>query len=318
MSRIPGVALTSLWESPALVWQERVQIAKTLAGYVKQLTSFKFPLIGSLFPSSRPEFERVAWLKGSSSEARFLPLLDNAEFAQGPVVIVPFFYGDRIYLRDDCGPFKSSSKYLSSLLRLHIASAMTEKAAASADNEYDEDDISELEDVIAAYEALLSVLPAFFPSDSSDTETCSLHHDDLSSDNILIDPTTHRITGIVDWECVSLQPSWKVAQVPHLLNGPEFDDGSPIPDAAPPPDKDADEFHQERRDCLEQMLLRRIFYKELGGKPKHGSRERLFENKIYQVDIRAIAIRRWVNEVQQGLDPFPTKMEGDPYFWPEH
>jgi len=51
MSKIQGVTLKSLWESPALVWEERVQIVKMLAGYVKQLSSSKFPLIGSLYPS---------------------------------------------------------------------------------------------------------------------------------------------------------------------------------------------------------------------------------------------------------------------------
>jgi hypothetical protein len=318
MSKIQGVALKSLWESPALVWEERVQIAKTLAGYVGQLASFKFPLMGGLYPSRRIEFEKISWLKDPSSETRFIPLPDDAEFAQGPLVTIPFFYGDRVHLRDDRGPFEASSKYLSSLLNLHVASTTSRKVAASADDEYDEDDISELEDAIAAYESLLSVLPTFFPPDTGDTETFSLYHDDMSSNNILIDPTTHRITGIVDWECVSLQPSWKVSQVPQLMDGPEVGDGSPIPAAAPPPDEDADDFHKELRDRLEQMLLRRIFNGELGGKPEHRSRERLFENKIYQAEVRPIVVRSWANRVKQGSDPFPIKTEVDLYFWPEH
>ena len=87
---------------------------------------------------------------------------------------------------------------------------------------------------------------------------------------------------MVDWECVSLEPSWKVDQVPQLLDGPEVDDGSPIPVVPPPPDKSASEFDKEPRDCLEQMLLRRIFY-EVGGKPDHGSWERLFEVKCEEL-----------------------------------
>jgi aminoglycoside phosphotransferase (APT) family kinase protein len=318
MTKVPGVALKSLWDSPALIWEERVQIAKTLAGYMKQLTRFEFPLMGSLYPSSRPEFERIPWLKTSSSEIRFLPLPDDAEFVHGPVVTIPFFYGDRVHLRNDHGPFETSSKYMSSLLHLHIATTFSRKVAASADDDYDKDDISELEDAIGAYESLLSVLPTLFPPDTGDTEVFSLYHDDISSNNILVDPMTHCITGIVDWECVSLQPSWKVAQVPQLLYGPEVDDGSPIPASAPAPDENADEFHKELRETLEQMLLRRIFYEELGGKPDHGSRERLFEIKMYQVEVRPRAVGSWASRVQQGLDPFPMKMEGDPYFLPEH
>jgi hypothetical protein len=66
------------------------------------------------------------------------------------------------------------------------------------------------------------------------------------------------------------------------------------------------------------MLLRRIFYEEVGGKPDHGSRERLFENKIQQVEVWPTVVRDWVNRVQEGLDPFRTKTEADVFFWPEH
>jgi aminoglycoside phosphotransferase (APT) family kinase protein len=319
MTKLPGVTLKSLWESPELVWDSRVQLTRTLAGYMKQLTSFKFPLIGNLYPSKRPEFERIAWLKHLSSETRFVPLTDDLEFAIGPVTTIPFFYGDRLGLRSNGrGAFETSSSYLTSLLHLHISSTTNRMIAANANDECDEDDISEFEDTISAYESLLSVLPIFFPPEASDAEAFSLFHDDISTNNILIDPTTHRITGIVDWECVSLQPLWEVVRVPQLLEGPEVDDGSPIPDVASPPEEGADDFHTELRERHEQMLLRRIFYEEMGGKPKHGSRERLFENKMQQVDLRPTAVRNWANGVLQGADPFPAKMDGDPYFWPEN
>ncbi|KAH9987750.1 hypothetical protein BJV74DRAFT_840915 [Russula compacta] len=66
----------------------------------------------------------------------------------------------------------------------------------------------------------------------------------------LVDPTTHRITGIVDLECVSSQPWWKVARVPQSLDGQEVDDGLPMPTAVLPPDEGADEFHEELQDWL--------------------------------------------------------------------
>jgi aminoglycoside phosphotransferase (APT) family kinase protein len=300
VTKLPGVALEPLWESPELAWESRVRLTKTLAGYVKQLTSFKFPVMGSLYPSSRPEFERIAWLKHISSETRFVPFPDDAEFAIGPVTTIPFFYGDRLNLQKGRGPFETSSSYLTSLLHLHISSTTNRKIAVSTS---DDDDVSEFDDAISAYESLFSVLPIFFPPEASnaDAETFSLFHDDLSSDNILVDPTTHRITGIVDWECVSLQPSWEfAARVPQLLEeGPEVigDDGSPIPDAASPPEEGADGFHRELRERFEQMLLRRIFYDEMGGEPERGSRERLFENKMQQVDVRPTAVRNWANGV---------------------
>jgi hypothetical protein len=279
--------------------------------------------MGNLYPSSRPEFERVAWLKDLSSKSRFVPLLDDPEFTVGPLATIPLFYGDRIHLLNNRCAFETSSSYLTSLLHLHISSNSNRKIAMSTDDEYNEDDISEIEDLIAAYESLLSALPIFFPSDPSDPETFSLFHDDMSTNNILVDPTTFRITGIVDWECVSLKPLWEVSRVPKLLEGPEvleFHGYSQIPDTPPPPEPGAGAVQKEQREALEQMLLRRIFYDETGGNSKHRSRERLFENKINQVDFRPTIVRDWANKVLQGEDPFPKGGEGFDisHFWPEH
>jgi len=143
---------------------------------VKQLTSFKFPLIENLYPPSQPEFERIASLKHLSSETRFVPLPDDPEFTIGPVTTIPFFYGDRLGLRNGCGAFETSSSYLTSLLHLHISSTTNQKIAASTNDECDEDDISEFEDAISTYESLLSVLPKIFPPEASDADTFSLFH----------------------------------------------------------------------------------------------------------------------------------------------
>ena len=86
---------------------------------------------------------------------------------------VPFFAKNRVRLRDDHGPFDTSFEYLSSLLHLHIASTTSCKLAAIGDDEYDEDDISGLENIIAAYESFLSILPTFFPPDASTPESFS-------------------------------------------------------------------------------------------------------------------------------------------------
>ncbi|KAI0273197.1 hypothetical protein BGY98DRAFT_1099500 [Russula aff. rugulosa BPL654] len=88
------------------------------------------------------------------------------------------------------------------------------------------------------------------------------------------DPITHRTTGIVDWVCVSLKPLW----APELLEGPEV---LPIPDPAP----HLVEGAKELRETFEQTLLRRISY-EIRGRPENRSRERLFENRMIEADIR--------------------------------
>jgi hypothetical protein len=49
-----------------------------------------------------------------------------------------------------------------------------------------------------------------------DAEATMLWHDDLSADNILVDPETGRLTGILDWDCVSCLP------VPIACDWPAF------------------------------------------------------------------------------------------------
>ena len=198
-------------------------------------------------------------------------------------------------------------------MRLNIASTTSLKVAAIGDDEYTESNISEMENIIAAHKSLLSILPTFFHPEASTPETFSLYHDDLTTNNILVDPTTHRITGIVDWECVSLEPSWKVVRVPQLLDGPEEDDGSLMQTS--PPDESAGIIYTEWRDRHEKMLLRQFLYEEVGGKPDHGSRERLFDILIQKAEYSPTAVRDWVDRVKEGSDPFAMKTEGSILFW---
>ncbi|KAJ3517815.1 hypothetical protein NMY22_g13880 [Coprinellus aureogranulatus] len=46
----------------------------------------------------------------------------------------------------------------------------------------------------------------------------SIKHDDLRLSNILLDPTSGEVTGIIDWEYHSVQPSVLVAEYPWWLN----------------------------------------------------------------------------------------------------
>jgi hypothetical protein len=54
------------------------------------------------------------------------------------------------------------------------------------------------------------------------------------------------------------------------------------------------------------------------GRPERRSRERLFENKINQVDFRPTLVRDWANKVLQGEKPFREEEWDMFYFWLEH
>jgi len=120
-----------------------------------------------------------------------------------------------------------------------------------------------------------------------------------------------------------LQPLWEAARVPILLEGLEVLESrgySQIPDIASSLEPGADVVQKEQREALEQMLLRRIFFDEIGGNPNHRSCERLFENKMNQVDLRPTLVRDWASKALLSGDLFPKKGEGLDlsHFWPEH
>jgi hypothetical protein len=211
------------------------------------------------------------------SKSAFVPVNTDPRFSVGPVVAMPFFYGNRIKLLSDRGPFTSSFAWMQSLLNISIASVAEQKENLTADGGeycgYDAEDVPELDGILSAAEELQNLLPKFF-DDSPGGEKFMLYHGDLSTNNILIDPTTHHITGIVDWECVSLQPAWKVPRPPQLLYGPEINSQfcernyvctmPPIPPPHETPGKDAQV--SELRASLEKALLRRVFNGRINAK----------------------------------------------------
>jgi hypothetical protein len=67
---------------------------------------------------------------------------------------------------------------------------------------------------IEALNELQTISAELFPSRPRDF---ALYHHDLSLANILVDPTTYEITGIVDWECVGTRPHWEDTYPPFLI-----------------------------------------------------------------------------------------------------
>lgn len=82
---------------------------------------------------------------------------------------------------------------------------------------FDENLAEDAEDIIEALGELQAISTTLFPSRP---RRFSLLHRHLSPANILVDPETHVITAIVDWECVGTCPSWEDTYPLHLF-GPE-------------------------------------------------------------------------------------------------
>jgi len=59
----------------------------------------------------------------------------------------------------------------------------------------------------------------------------TLHHHDLNAANILVDPKTFEIIGIVYWELISVVPEWRASEHPRFLDyiEPTDEEEPPIP-----------------------------------------------------------------------------------------
>ncbi|KAF8901024.1 phosphotransferase enzyme family-domain-containing protein [Gymnopilus junonius] len=339
MTRLPGVPLRNLW--PSMSWNQKIDVVKKLSEYINELQRPHFSRAGNLYlvDQSHPN---PSWKLPSNRQAEgFIPLENFVGFVIGPIVTLPFFFENRVKLPSDRGPFFHSSKMVMSLLNLQILSAVDRKDVLAAsihdgDTEYDLDDLEDLDGAIEASRILLSLVDNFF--DDINNEEFVLRHNDLSTNNILIDASTSQITGIVDWECVSLQPLWEAMRAPQLLDGPEINTvafrrnfGADIPadpmtspplilDTLEKDNLEYTDFHEELQGNLEKMLLRRVFEK---GRPSDSSAEklqRIFVNKIRQVDSEVTwrRARYWAERVRDGKDPEPERDEVDElYFWPE-
>ena len=343
MTRLRGVPLESLWSSPSLSWSDRLKLTNTLAGYIDQMRMIRSPFLGNLyFSHDADDVKAMLATRGKTRDTPFEILEETPKYSVGPICAIPFFYDNRIHLASDLGPWRSAHAWITAQIRLLAACANATIEGFTEDVSFDEDDMEECRGRVASAEALLSLLAntnrfnlSSTPS-PSDQETFVLYHGDLSTNNILVDPITHKITGIVDWECVSFVPLWKANIVPKLVDGPDIDSiayqfafgPGEVPHIPPPPDEnDDDSMRIEFRNRLEQYRLRDPFVRTLsvslcpeGCEQIWGRGERVLERQVELLDIDGLwkRVGKWVVRIQAGEPLVPEHSVGDfLYIWPE-
>lgn len=132
---------------------------------------------------------------------------------------------------------------------------------------------------------LLSLIPAIFPRDEKH-EPFHLLHPNMSLSNIMINPDTLKISGIIDWECINAIPKWQDTY-PQFLTGSELEKE---PARVEPGDEDL--VQNEHWDDWEKMQLRRVFLVE-----DHLAKlKREFVGQIEIVEITQPMVKRWIEE----------------------
>lgn len=268
MEKISGAPLTDSWTNLSL--DEKKHIICQVIDIVLQLFHITFDRIGSLY-------------KGSS----------NYSYEVGLIVNDLFFDGKRGSMDLDRGPWDSTGKYLTALVR--SASDYVKAPHDDDDDDYDDDDDEDILDTCAELER---IIPFFCPTDAALERFC-LQHTDLHLGNIMVEG--NEITGIIDWESAGVYPAWECAQYPHFLKG------RGISVKASDADRwcDQKEFHE----LLEDTNLRSFFRSEIA------SRDRVFGTamskggKFQMFRKRAILVRDlpghtkgWIERLSNGSD----------------
>jgi len=125
-----------------------------------------------------------------------------------------------------------------------------ERGRIEGDRSYAKDFEKEAPEIETECHRYLQILQTVLPD-----EECSyyrLHHADLNLANILVNPESFEITGIVDWELINIFPSWKASDYPVFLQDiePQDEEEPPIPSY-----EDEEDLAVYTRDQWDHMIL---------------------------------------------------------------
>lgn len=247
LEKAPGVELREVWRT--IPWEEKLRLVDRMAGIMAQLwdAANKFDEIGSVyFEDCRPQPPRKI---PDTSNPPFTAAgrLSASGFCIDTSVDPAFFSGRRCYLQSERGPFKSCGAWVRALLEVEWEFIKTAKRLLLSKSDMpgaineeqwkdivrdeiglDEDDLEGFDDFEQYYLSYKRLLPLVFgdqDSMASGERRFSLYHGDLRSANIIVNPSTYEITGIIDWEQTTTIPDWYALDYPTFLCGDDpFDE----------------------------------------------------------------------------------------------
>ena len=189
MDMMPGTPLKERWTS--LTWSAKESLVQKLVVYAASMFQKQFRTIGNMFfkgevsVSAAPEIKRT--------------------------VSLPFFWGDHVHQDVPKGPFWSSRDWI--VARLMFSE---NDAKRTLEESEDEDEREDADNTLSIISRLRSQMSEFFGAAQGEGESSILFHDDLTSQNILVD-NDGALSAIVDWECVSVVPLWRACTYPAFL-----------------------------------------------------------------------------------------------------
>ncbi|ROV99537.1 hypothetical protein VMCG_06333 [Cytospora schulzeri] len=287
VERVPGVELREVWRK--MPWDKKLEVVDQMAEFMVQLwgPALRFSKIGSVY-FDRPGGNKLGE-HSRETEGHFTTIAAASQwgFNIGPSVDQAFFSDRRRYLDQDRGPYKTFHDYAKALVHVEMEYFKTARtlvmskpeitnaypdddwdSIAMYDIGLDEDDLEEYDDIMAMFQAYIDLLPTVFPEkeeEGPDMARFSLHHCDLRYTNVIVDPETYKVTGIIDWEQSITVPEWYTRDYPDFLQGddPYDGDGHRTPDTYDSDDERYNAVVVDNRDRWDERLLRARFDKKM-------------------------------------------------------
>ncbi|KAK3053875.1 hypothetical protein LTR09_005155 [Extremus antarcticus] len=247
MEKVPGIRLQDAW--PSMSQESKEALTTEVAGMMMSLQLSSFDSIGSLYSSDRAApYSNTDGLGRKARAAEPETQMDPpyGQYVVGRLVDRNFFRAKRVFLEVKRGPYESCQDFIKASIDMeitsleHLSDEPFRDDLTAVDNsikesiEYPDDgDGSQVNQTINACRQLRDVVAHTFGDGASHRQEAVdktlgvdlsqtnvrfvLAHTDLSARNILVDPKTHEITGVVDWEFSATQPLWRAAIYPRFL-----------------------------------------------------------------------------------------------------
>ncbi|KAB8208105.1 phosphotransferase family protein [Aspergillus parasiticus] len=266
--KVQGVRLGSLWNQ----WPRKAKfnLIKQVVDMENKLITIAFPWHGCIYYK-----DDLLSLTGDAKALTVDSVAPEAleRFAIGPLTSAELWTGARKDMKLDRGPWRNPIQYTQALgkneigwIKSHAKSRMNHYRSME-DQEHPEDGLALLTQYMDAASYLIP---------SSDDEVASsnvLWHPDLHLDNVYVDPNTHEITSIIDWQSACVAPLFYQSAVPRMFQHPKpVREGWAVPQKPENFDSLSEEEQNEIQKDLESEAMHKYYEAQVYKRaPRHWS-----------------------------------------------
>ncbi|KZF21169.1 phosphotransferase enzyme family protein [Xylona heveae TC161] len=210
--KAPGVRLRSVWDQ----WPRelKLQLITQVVDIENKLSTMTFDQQGCIYFR-----EDLRSLIGKAEDIRINSVAPEAlsRFSMGPLTANEFWKGDRREMELDRGPWRDPGDYTRAMGLNEIA--WIQSQARPRMNYYRSLREQELpEDGLDLLEKYMKVSPYLVPRSTDEAASSNvLWHPDLHLENLFVDPDTHQITRIVDWQSACVAPLFYQYCIPKIF-----------------------------------------------------------------------------------------------------